>query len=354
MSEHKYIGMDVHQASVVCAVHDHAGRCVARSIIETQADTICDFLRGLSGTLHLTFEEGTQSHWLYELTRPLVAEVVVCNPRRNHLLKEGSKSDRVDASKLAELLRAGLVKPVYHGAPGVRPLKELAHAYDHLTRDRVRVMSRLKALYRARAIPCAGTTPYSRARRAEWIGRLDGEAARRRAEWLYAELDAVSELRRAARRHLLAEARRHTASKLLAGVPGIGPLRAAQVIAAVGSPYRFRTKRQFWSYCGLAVVTKGSSEYEQVDGRWVRRERGARTRGLNEQYNHRLKAVFKSAALAALKDETMRRYYERLRARGLRAELARVQVARKLAAVSLAVWKLGQSYDESRVMKQAA
>jgi hypothetical protein len=107
MSEDKYIGMDVHQASVVCAVHNLAGKCVARSIIETRAEAIGDFLRGLSGTLHLTFEEGTQAHWLYELTRPLVAEVVVCNPRRNHLLKEGSKSDRVDASKLAELCAPG-------------------------------------------------------------------------------------------------------------------------------------------------------------------------------------------------------------------------------------------------------
>ncbi len=114
-------------------------------------------------------------------------------------------------------------------------------------------------------------------------------------------------------------------------MPGFGPLRAAQVIAAVGSPYRFRTKRQFWAYCGLAVVTKGSSEYEQVDGRWERRARGAQTRGLNEQFSHRLTAVFKGAALAALKDETIRRYYERLRGRGLRAELARVQVARKEA-----------------------
>ena len=111
--------MDVHQAGIVCAVHNPAGKCIARSIIETRAETVRDFLRGLSGTLHVTFEEGTQAHWLYDLVRPLVAELVVCNPRRNHLLKEGSKSDKVDASKLAELLRAGLLKPIYHGAPSL-------------------------------------------------------------------------------------------------------------------------------------------------------------------------------------------------------------------------------------------
>lgn len=354
MSEDKYIGMDVHQASVVCAVHNPAGKCVARALIETKAAAIRDFLRGLSGDLHVTFEEGTQAHWLYDLIKPLVTELVVCNPRRNRLLKEGSKSDRVDAAKLAELLRAGLLKPVYHGAPDVRPLKELAHAYDQLTADRTRVMSRLKSIYRARAIPCAGTAPYSRARRGEWLAQVVEPAARQRAEWLYRELDAVGALRREARNRLLAEARPHPAFRRLSTVPGLGSIRTAQVIAAVGSPYRFRTKRQFWAYCGLAVVTRSSADDELVAGRWARRAGAAQTRGLNAQFNHRLKAVFKSAALSALKDETLRGYYERLRARGLRAELARVQVARKLAAVSLAVWKRAEAYDASRVLKQAA
>jgi len=247
MNEDKYIGMDVHQATIVCAVHNPAGKCIAHSIIETTAETVRDLLRGLSGTLHVTFEEGTQAHWLYDIVKPLVTELVVCNPRRNHLLKEGSKSDKVDASKLAELLRAGLLKSVYHGAPSLRPLKELAHAYDQLTQDRVRVMSRLKAIYRARAIACTGTAPYSHAQRDKWLEQLTEPAARQRAAWLYAELDALSGWRREAHNRMLGEARPHPAFKRLVGVPGLGPIRVAQLIAAVGSPHRFRTKRQFWA-----------------------------------------------------------------------------------------------------------
>jgi transposase len=177
---------------------------------------------------------------------------------------------------------------------------------------------------------------------------------RQRAEWLYGELDAIGALRREAHNQLLKEARRHPSYKLLMSVPGLGPIRTAQLIAAVGAPHRFRTKRQFWAYCGLAVVTKSSADYELAESGWRRRAGAVQMRGLNEQFNHRLKRVFKSAALAALKDGTIHRYYDCLRARGLRAELARVQVARKLAAVSLAVWKRAERYDESRVMKQAA
>jgi hypothetical protein len=90
-----------------------------------------------------------------------VHEIVVRNPRRNALLKEGSKSDKVDARKLAELLRAGLLRPVYHGENGVRTLRELARSYQTISKDLRRVMNRLKAIYRGWGIPCAGTQVYA-------------------------------------------------------------------------------------------------------------------------------------------------------------------------------------------------
>jgi hypothetical protein len=88
-------------------------------------------------------EEGTQAQWLFDLTRPLVSELIVCNPRENHSMKRGNKSDQKDALQLATLLRAGLLKPVYHGAPQTATLKHLAHAYDAVTEDTTRAMNRL-------------------------------------------------------------------------------------------------------------------------------------------------------------------------------------------------------------------
>jgi hypothetical protein len=79
------------------------------------------------------------------LIKPHVTELAVCSPRRNALLKEGSKSDRIDARKLAELLCANLLRPVYHGEHGVRTLKELGRSYLAIRTDLIRVMSRLKA-----------------------------------------------------------------------------------------------------------------------------------------------------------------------------------------------------------------
>jgi transposase len=115
MKSVKYIGADVHQATTVVAVLDAGGKLILETVIETGAAAIIRFLESLSGECHLAFEETTQAAWLYEVVRAHVTEVIVCDPRRNKLLSEGSKADKVDARRLAELLRVGMLRPVYHG-----------------------------------------------------------------------------------------------------------------------------------------------------------------------------------------------------------------------------------------------
>src|SRR6202167_4853381 len=124
MDSEKYIGLDVHQETIVVAVTDSTGKLVMESILETEAATILQFFAGLRGTLSVTFEEGTWSAWLYDLLHSRVDKLVVCNPRKNALLKDGNKSDRIDARKLAELLYLNKLSSVYHGERGVRTLRE--------------------------------------------------------------------------------------------------------------------------------------------------------------------------------------------------------------------------------------
>jgi hypothetical protein len=146
------------------------------------------------------FEEGTQAAWLYEGVKPLVTELIVCDPRENKWLVVGNKGDQMDAHQLAQLLRGGQLKPVYHGGRSLRWLKEWAHNYDALMEDSIRVMNRLKALFRGRAIGCAGPGVYAPRQREEWLGKLRETRAQRRAEFLYEELDHLQGLRRRAKR----------------------------------------------------------------------------------------------------------------------------------------------------------
>src|ERR1700730_3014193 len=211
------------------------------SILETKAATLLQFIHGLRGSLHVTFEEGTCAAWLHDLLKPHVTQVLVCDPRRNALLKVGNKSDRIDARKLAELLRSNLLRPVYHEQTGVRTVKELARSYLTITKDLTRVMTRLKAIYRSWAIPCAGQQVYAPRYRAEWLGKIAEPGVRRRAEFYYQQFDALAALRQQARRELLHESQKHFAVGLLRQIPSIGPIRAALLVALMQTPHRFRT-----------------------------------------------------------------------------------------------------------------
>jgi hypothetical protein len=86
----KYIGMDVHKEAIVIAVLSDGGKLVMESIIETKASSVLQFIHGLRGELHVTWEEGTWAAWLYDLLTPHVHQILVCDPRRNALLKEGN------------------------------------------------------------------------------------------------------------------------------------------------------------------------------------------------------------------------------------------------------------------------
>ena len=172
MNSTKYIGMDVHKEATTIAVMNAAGKLVMESIVETKAATIVQFIEGLRGELYVTFEEGTWAAWLYDLLKPHVTKVVVCNPRKNALLKAGNKSDRIDARKLAELLRAGLLSAIYHGETGLRTLKELCRSYLAISKDLARTMNRIKALYRSWSIPCGGASVYAPRHRAEWLSKI--------------------------------------------------------------------------------------------------------------------------------------------------------------------------------------
>ena len=347
----KYVGLDVHQATTVASVRTERGRVIARAVLPTEERALVDFFAGMRGSVHVTFEEGTQAQWLHDLLEPRVARVLVCNRRGEK--RQGNKGDRVDADELSDRLRWGGLPAVYHGAQSRADLKELTRAYLNLVDDGTRVRLRLKALFRARAIRTPGKVVYERHGRARWIAKLPERGARLRAQGLYAELDVISALRKKAETAMVGEAKKDPAWPVLEAIPYLGPVRIAVLLATLGTPWRFRTKRNLWAYAGLAVVTHSSADHELVHGTVRRRQRRPLTRGLNRNHNRRVKAVFKGAANAATgKPGPLRAYYDGLLAKGMREERARVTLARKLAALTLRLWKTGEIFDAEELTRQ--
>ena len=352
MNQIKYIGMDVHMAMTVIVVLNSTGKVLTESIIETKASTILDFLSGQRGIVHVTFEEGTQAAWLYDIIYPHVSKVTVCNPPKINRFE--NKADKMDAKRLAELLRTNALKAVYHGEHSTQALKELVRSYVSIVRDTNRVKNRLKALFRGRGISCPGDSVYQPEDRSHWQRQIDNEARRIRADRLWKQLDYLTELSMEAEKDLIKESRKHTAIKILRSIPGIGPLRSAMILGIAVTPHRFRTVKQFWNYCGLAVRTHATGEYELVEGRIRRSKKLPLIRGLNRNYNRTLKEVFKGAALSVSSGAWKEQYEARVKM-GKDPTLVRLTLARKLSSITLALWKKGARYDAKKLtFKHAA
>jgi transposase len=304
----------------------------------------------IPGQRHVCIEEGTQSAWLYEILTPHVQEMVVANVPESR----GQKSDERDAFGLADKLRTGsLERRVFKEVGQYRKLREHARVHTMVVRDSVRVQNRIKSMMRSRGVAVEGKAVYNVEGRQAYMSKLP-EGTRAATATLYAQYDVLQEVRKRAEKELVAEARLHPASKILATCPGIGAIRAAQLLPIVVTPHRFRTKRQFWSYCGLGIVMRSSADWvRDTSGGWQRTQ-VQQTRGLNLTHNHQLKAIFKGAATTVLKqhpDDPLYADYQRLLAGGTKPNLANVSLARKIAAIILALWKTEEEYDPDKHRK---
>ena len=341
----RFIGLDAHGQSCTFCVMGPSGRRLGHHVVETNGKALVERLRAIAGERHVCMEEGAHSEWLYELMQPHAKRIVVTQP----LGRRGNKSDQIDAWALADLLRRdALERSVYKSPETFTALRQAARGYVAVQRDLVRAKCRLNALYRSR-----GETPnaeiYDKVDRAQWLQKLP-PSQRSLAELLSEQLDGLIQAHQTAEAWLLKEAKRVPVTRLLATVPGIGSIRAALLVAIIVTPARFRTTRQFWSYSGLAIVTRSSSDYVRENGRWVRRP-VAHTRGLNRNRQPLLKAIFKGAATTVInmpRHPLHQDYQRMITEAGIKPNLAKLTLARRIAAATLAVWKHQEDYDPSK------
>ncbi len=343
----RYIGVDSHGESCTLGIVGPSGKRLKSMVVETNGQALMEAVRSIPGRRHVCLEEGTQSAWLYELLSPLAEEVVVAVPAES---KGRSKDDARDAWKRAEELRVGGIETRVYKAPAqLSALRNAVRAYTFAVRDVVRAKNRLKSVFLSRGISVEASV-YDPARREKWLKKLPA-AHRQLADWLGRELDELVPLREEAEEWLLKESKSHRIIRKLNTAPGMGPIRSAVAMSVVADPHRFRTSRQFWSYCGLSVVTHSSANWtKDRHGKLVRAE-NTYTRGLTRKRNSLLKGVFKGAAttvIAVMPEHPLHLNYQRLLKAGTKPNLAKLTLARQIAAIVLSMWKHGEVYDPER------
>jgi len=348
----RYIGLDAHASSCTVAVLGPSGKKLQSQVLETNAKILISFLQTIPKNRRLVFEEGTHSNWLYEVLAPHVQEVVVAGVRRSR----GPKDDERDAVGLAEDLRIGNIKiRVYKKQGEFASLSHLVRAHGTLVADTVRSQNRIKSLLRSRGIATGGKQVYSISGRNQWLSKLPAQA-HGQADLLYRQYDALLELRKQAEKKMLIEARKHPIYRVIKTCPGLGKIRTAQLMPIVVTPYRFANKRQFWSYCGLGIVMRSSSDWVRAQsGEWIKTPI-QKTRGLNRNFNHSLKRVFKGAATTVIgragKDDPLYQHYLDLLDGGTKPNLAKLTISRQIASIVLSVWRSRKVYDPKRLSRK--
>jgi len=344
----RYVGVDAHATSCTLAVVGASGKRLRSLVVETNGRALVEAVRTIPGRLHICLEEGTQSAWLYELLEPHAEEVIVAMAPQTR----GAKNDARDAWARAEELRVGAIHSRVYKAPAqFAALRDAVRAQLMAVRDVTRTKNRLKAIWRSRGLRPDGSV-YDPKSRAEGLKELP-LVHRALAEWIGREHDALMPLRDQAEEWLVKEAKTHPIIRKLSTAPGLGTIRTAQVVAIVADPHRFRTRQQFWSYCGLGIVTRSSSDWVRDKGRrWVRAE-VQQTRGLNRNRHPVLKTVFKGAAtsvIAHMREHPLHADYQRMLQAGTKPNLAKLTLARRIAAIVLSMWKHKEVYDPKRTI----
>ena len=332
-----YIAFDVHCAFTEVAVVSASGRVVKRLRVATKIPDLTAVVDGVRGTRWLTFEEGSLAGWLYRHLRDRVDKLIVCDPRRNHLVaKDSDKDDPIDAEKLAQLLRGKYLKPVHQTDSLERAIfKQHVGVYHDSVRDRVRASNLILAHFRRFGVFSSEAEMTDAENRPTLLRRLPpSRVLREDIELLWRSYDTLLEQAETMRLRLEREARRIPTIRQFTEVPGIRWIRAATFFAYIDTPWRFSSKSALWKYVGIGLERTHSGN--------------GPTRVRVAQYaNRRLRNVLLGAAQTAIKvgDNPFFDQYQRwTQEGGISARNARRNVARSLAATLWGMWKNGSPY----------
>lgn len=320
-----YIAMD--WALATFAIAWQAGNAPIEVFESTDGlKAVKNFLVNIPDKKIMTLEEGTYSQWLYTEIKPFVDELIVCNTRRNSLLLEGAKNDRIDALKLLQLLKADLLKPVYHSFDHNIQLRKLVSGYNDFTQFGVRLKNQKSAILRS-------------------VGLKKGEKLN---ETFYTEeivlkrvqeqIDLIQRHQSEIKNEFDKVRRRNESIRLLESIPGIGEINSVRILAAVVDPHRFENKDKFLSYAGLVKHERSSA--------------GKVYSHRSTSFNRGLKLAFRTATLVCIQDgkeNYFNKYYNWKLSKGLPAHDARNATARKIAVIALGVMKSKKKFNENKL-----
>lgn len=315
-----YNTLDWSKQIVAMATMRDSGSKLDLQMLQPDPRIIKEKLKKYPGSKILAIEETTTSHWLYVEFKESVDRIIICDPHRNSLLKDGPQTDKTDAKKLCLLLRTGMLKEVYHTLEKDYEIRKLVSGYIDTIKALVRIKNQRSAIFRS----------IGRNHKKEKLlkdGSIKEFITQKQNELLTHYAEIIEEYEKEFKK---IEKTNKTIRSLIK-ISGIGRKTAIMIYSTVIDANRFENKYKYWSYSGLI------KQYKESGGKIYRSKL--------VRYSKLLKRCYKSAAIAAINGKNdIREYYEHLLQEGLSVEKARHQIARYISKVSYAVMKNKKEY----------
>jgi transposase len=335
MTDLYYVGLDVHKKTVSCCVKAPDGRILKEQVVKATPRALEEWARGLDRPWIGAMEATLFTGWIYDQLNPHARALKVGHPAMMRAIAASKKkNDRLDACKIADLVRCDLVPECYVAPREIRDLRRALRFRNFLVRLSVMLKNKTAGLLMECGVEYSKNRLHGKRYFADLLGRLDAVPDSVR-EMLRFDHGIVNLLEHTQGRIV----RRLTESPLLVervtrlqSIQGVGPVASLTWALEVGDPHRFPSIRRAVSYCGLSSAQRSSA--------------GKESRGpISKQRNAHLQWVLiETAKLAPRWNPRLAEVRSRALERGNRNR-ATLAVARKLVAYLLAVDKRERPFE---------
>lgn len=313
----RWVGIDLHRRrSFLTAITDEGEVCLRRRIVNDR-EAFLELLGDPRGT-HVALEATYGWEWLSDLLEDAGFELHLAHPLRTRAIAAARvKTDAVDATTLAQLLRAGLLPEAYIAPRELRDVRELLRHRVTLVAMRSALKNRVHAILAKHGVFHQHSDLFGKAGR-QFLAEVKlRQAPRQRLDSLLALLDDFDREIDTTAKEIDRQARADERVKLLCQIHGIGRYTAMLIIAEIGDVRRFPTARHLCAWAGLTPTVRSS------DGK-------ARLGHISRQGSSILRwAVIEAATHVPTRGGPLRQQFERIAKRRGR-KVARVAVARQI------------------------
>jgi len=327
-----YLGLDVHRSSITLAGISSEGKTLASRSYSCENPSALWTVVQRHRPYHAVVEACGSYHWIYALLRQ-GGEVTLAHPYKLRALWTArAKTDILDAIRLAQLLRAGLIPAAYVPPPAYQRLRDLVRARVRMVRERAAAYHHLHSILARFNWHSPYAQPFCK-RGIDWLGRLDMpspfDLLRRE---LFERLKHYDQAIQEVEAHLEGVAADYPQIEALTALYGIGTFSALLIVAELGEVERFHREEEVAAYAGLTPCVRQSGSQEH---------HGA----ISKSGSPWLRWILVEAAMKVVrKDPALHAFHQRVRRRsGWRR--ARVAVARKLAVIC---WKRLRAWERQR------